>query len=40
MDMGLYSILYYIRNDPSILKESLEKRGYEVSIVDKLVELD
>jgi len=38
--MGLYSILYYIRNDPSILKESLEKRGYEVSIVDKLVELD
>jgi len=38
--MKIYSILYYIRNDPSILRESLKKRGYDPSLVDRIIELD
>ncbi len=35
-----WSILEALRKDPSILKESLRKRGYDTSIVDEAVRLD
>jgi len=35
-----WSILRYLRENPSVLKESLAKRGMDASIIDKAVELD
>jgi len=37
---AMWSILYYVRNDPSRLKWSQRRRGLDESIVDRAVELD
>ena len=37
---ALWSILYYLRNDPEKLKWSQRKRGLDPGIVDRALELD
>jgi seryl-tRNA synthetase len=36
----MWSILYYLRNDPQKLKRSLEVRGWDPGLVDKALEYD
>jgi len=36
----MWSILYYLRNNPEKLKESQRKRGLSVEIIDKAIEYD
>ncbi|MCD6095837.1 MAG: serine--tRNA ligase, partial [Thermoprotei archaeon] len=36
----MWSILYYLRNNPEKLKESQRKRGLSVEVIDKAIEYD
>ena len=38
--MKMWSILYYLRNDPNVLKRNMKVRGLTISIVDEAIELD
>jgi seryl-tRNA synthetase len=36
----MWSILYYLRNDPNVLRRNLEVRGLSTSIIDEALDLD
>jgi len=36
----LYSILYYIRNQPDVIRDSLVKRGYDPKLLDDAINVD
>ena len=36
----MWSMLYYLRNDPEVIKKSMVRRGLDPNIVDEAIKYD